>query len=251
MSRWQEEKAERNRRSLARLSKNLPAIFPPAILARALARPFVPPTPRLAIESYWRAHPLRAERLARALAAKTGQPPGWTWRISQSRKTGLPSTFRTPPAPYREQAYSLGAGFCVVCGQPVYRLGWHKNLWRGGLNKNATWHCACVVAWQFWNAPNSEAALLRRLQNRRCRQTGGRLWRDAEIDHRIPLFRVWRDHRNAGWPKLLGYWGLPNLQAINRDAHLTKSAIEARHRATYDFASDEDLQNETSIFTAS
>jgi len=63
MSNWQAEQAERNRKSLARLTKALPAIFPPAVLARALSRPFMPPTPRLAIDSYWRAHPIRADRL--------------------------------------------------------------------------------------------------------------------------------------------------------------------------------------------
>jgi hypothetical protein len=180
--------------------------------------------------SYWRAHPIRADRLARALATRTGPPLGWTWRISDKRKSGLPSTFRTPPAPYRERAYSLGPGFCCVCGQPVYRLGWHIDLWDAGPNNKSVWHCACVVAWQFWNAPNSEAALLRRLQKRRCGQTGGRLWRDAEVDHRVPLFRVWRDHRNEPWPKLLSYWGLPNLQVINREVHAAKCAIEARDR---------------------
>src|SRR5215469_16157616 len=61
MSKWEAEKAERNRRSIARLTKSLPSIFPSAILSRALGRPFVPPTPRLAIDSYWGAHPLRAE----------------------------------------------------------------------------------------------------------------------------------------------------------------------------------------------
>jgi hypothetical protein len=230
MSNWQTEKAERNRRSFARLSRALPAIFPLAVLARALNRPFIPPTPRLAIESYWRAHPIRADRLARALAAKTGAPVGWTWRISHNRKTGLAATFRAPPAPYRERVYNLGPGFCCVCGQPVYRLGWHTDPWGTGLNKNAVWHCACVIAWQFWNAPNSEAALLRRLQGRRCFQTGGRLWRDAEVDHPVPLFRVWRDHRDERWPQLLNYWGLPNLQVINRDVHIAKSTIEARDR---------------------
>jgi hypothetical protein len=230
MSRWQEEQAERNQRSLVRLSKALPAPFPPAVLARALARPFIPPTPRLAIESYWRAHPVRADRLARALAARTGAPPGWSWRIGQNRKTGLPATFRTPPAPYREGAYSLGPGFCCVCGQAVYRLGWHKDLWGTGPNKNAVWHCACVVAWEFWNAPNSEAAVLRRLQGRRCGQSGRRLWKNAEVDHRVPLFRVWKEYRDVPWPKLLAYWGMPNLQVINRDVHVAKCAIEARNR---------------------
>jgi Histidine kinase len=87
-----------------------------------------------------------------------------------------------------------------------------------------------VTSFAHWNAPNGEAALLRRLQGRRCGQTGGRLWRNAEVDHRLPLFRVWRDYRNEGWPNLLSYWGLPNLQVINRDVHAAKCAIEARDR---------------------
>src|ERR1700735_896500 len=91
MSDWQAQKAERNRQSLARLTKSLPPIFPPAVLKRALNRPFVPPTPRLAIDPYWRAHPLRADRLARALAARSGAPDGWTWRLGDSRKSGLPT----------------------------------------------------------------------------------------------------------------------------------------------------------------
>ena len=75
-------RAERNRKALARLTKALPAIFPAPVLTYALKRAFIPPTPRLAIESYWRSHPFRADRLARALAARTGPPVGWTWRIS-------------------------------------------------------------------------------------------------------------------------------------------------------------------------
>ena len=117
-----------------------------------------------------------------------------------------------------------------MCGQPVYRFGWHVDLWNGGANKNANWHCACVIAWEFWNVPSGETALLRRLQARRCRQTGGRLWKNAEVDHRIPLFRVWKEYRDTPWPKLLDFWGLPNLQVINRDAHAAKSAFEARGR---------------------
>src|ERR1700733_7646346 len=186
MSEWRDEI---NRKALARLTKALPAIFPPAVLAHALQRRFTPPMPRLAIDSYWRAHPLRADRLARALAARSGAPAGWNWRLGGERKKGLPAPCRRPPAPYREPGYSRGAGFCCVCGQPIYRFGWHTDLWDTGPNKNAIWHCACVIAWQFWNAPSGEAPLLRRLQGRGCGETGGRLWRRAEIDHRIPLFR--------------------------------------------------------------
>jgi hypothetical protein len=230
VSAWQDKKAERNRQSIARLQKALPQVFPPLVLSRALGRPFVPPTPRLAIDSYWRAHPLRADRLARALARRSGSPGGWTWRIADSRKSDLPSTFRVPPTPYRERKFSRGPGFCSVCGQEVYRFGWHADLWGAGPNKKANWHCACVIAWQFWNAPSGEARLLRRLQARHRAQSGGRLWKNAEIDHRIPLFRVWSELRETPWPRLLDYWGLPNLQVINRDAHAAKSATEARER---------------------
>ena len=57
-----------------------------------------------------------------------------------------------------------------------------------------------------------------------------RLWKTAEIDHRVPLFRVWNEHRETPWPNLLSYWGLPNLQVINRDVHAKKCAAEAQDR---------------------
>jgi hypothetical protein len=227
MSEW---RAERNRLSLARLTKALPQDFPAPVLVHALARPFIPPMPRLAVDSYWRAHPIRADRLARALAARSGAPAGWTWRLVAGRENGLAESFRAPPAPYREQEFSRGPGFCCVCGQPVYRLGWHADLWRKGQNRNAQWHTACVVAWRFWNAPSDQARMLKKLQNRRCVQSGGRLWKTAEVDHRVPLFRVWREHRETAWPMLLGFWGVPNLQVINRDIHAAKCAAEAGYR---------------------
>ena len=87
-----------------------------------------------------------------------------------------------------------------------------------------------VVAWQFWTAPSDHARLLRRLQARRCGESGGRLWESAEVDHRIPLFRVWGEYRDTLWQALLDYWGLPNLQVINRDVHVAKCATEAQHR---------------------
>ena len=46
----------------------------------------------------------------------------------------------------------------------------------------------------------------------------------------MPLFRVWKAHRDTPWPQLLGFWGLPNLQVINRDSHAEKSAAEAATR---------------------
>jgi len=236
MSEW---RAVRNAQSLARLNRALPEIFPRPVLIHALARAFTPPLPRLAIDSYWRKHPVRADRLARALAARSGAPKAWTWRLASGRSKDLPVTFRTPAAPYREAAFRLGPGFCCVCGQPVYDFGWHFDLWGRGSNRKAQWHTACVVAWRFWNAPNDHIQLLKRLQGRRCAQTGGRLWKTAEVDHRVPLFQVWREHRDAPWPSLLAYWGAPNLQVINRDAHVEKCASEANYRSEWRIANGE------------
>jgi hypothetical protein len=227
ISQW---RAERNRAALARLQRALPKIFPAPVLAHALARSFTPPMPRLAIDSYWRAHPVRADRLARALAARSGAPESWTWRLGDTG--GLAASFRAPPAPYREERFSRGGGHCCVCGQPVFRFGWHADLWGAGVNRNAAWHAACVAAWRLWNAPSDHARLLKRLQARRCAATGGRLWKTAEVDHRVPLFRVWREHRASAWPTLLAFWGVPNLQVINRDVHAAKCADEARARAS-------------------
>ena len=79
------------------------------------------------------AHPFRADRLARALAARTGSPSAWSWRLGVDRENGLPTTFRAPPSPYRERQYSRGPGFAVcagsrfidsvgmsICGTPAY-----------------------------------------------------------------------------------------------------------------------------------
>jgi hypothetical protein len=93
------------------------------------------------------------------------------------------------------------------------------------------WHSACVIAWQFWNAPSDQVKILKRLQARRCAGSGRRLLRSAEVDHRVPLFQVWREHREAPWPGLLGFWGLPNLQVINREVHVAKCAEEASSRS--------------------
>lgn len=228
MSQWRDE---RNERSLARLRRAMPAVFPAPVLVHALSRSLIPPTPRLAVESYWRAHPIRADRLARALAARSGAPEGWAWRTGAARSG--PVAFRMPPAPYREKAHALGPGHCCVCGQRVYRLGWHVDLWRDEKpNRNATWHSACVAAWKLWTVPADAGRLLKVAQGRKCAVTGKRLLRTAEVDHRLPLYRVWRDHGETPWPDLLRYWGWPNLQVINRPAHVAKSAEEAGERAS-------------------
>ncbi|GJD48301.1 hypothetical protein OPKNFCMD_1018 [Methylobacterium crusticola] len=232
-SAWREA---RNVAARARLARVLPAVFPAPVLRHALSRPLVPPTPRLAVESYWRTHVLRADHLARTLAARSGPPEGWTWRLGgvpAEAPEGLALSFRAPPSPYREAAHARGRGACCVCGQPVYRFGWHRDLWGAGSpNRNASWHAACVAAWKLWNAPADHVKLLKKRQRHRCAQSGKRLLRTAEVDHRVPLYRVWREHRAAPWPVLLGYWGLPNLQVVNRTIHADKCAAEAGERAS-------------------
>ena len=168
MSTWQELKTERNRQSVARLAEGVPADFSADRIA-ARARPSVQsPTPRLARIPIG-AHIRCAHRLARALAAKSGAPDNWTWRLADKRKRGLPATFRTPPAPYRETKYARRPLASAV--SRFFVFGWHVDTGGGGPNRNATWHCACVITWQFWNAPSGEAPL-RRLQARRCVEGG-------------------------------------------------------------------------------
>ena len=235
MSNWRDEKNEKSR---ARLDRRLSEAFPACVLAHAMRQPFTPPTQRLAVESYWRHRPLLADRLCRALAAKTGAPAGWEWRLKSGRDADLGKdaelglSFRAPPAPYRERKYALGPGYCCVCGQPVYRLGWHVDVWSDDApNENTTWHSACVAAWKLWAAPTAYLRILKLRQQRKCLATGKRLLKTSEVDHRVPLFEVWAEHRHRPWPELLAFWGAPNLQVINKAAHSDKCAEEAGTRA--------------------
>ncbi|MBE7245555.1 MAG: hypothetical protein INR63_11425, partial [Actinomycetospora chiangmaiensis] len=106
----------RNQKAQARLERALPPVFPAPVLRHALTRPLIPPTPRLAVESYWRNHVLRADRLARALAARSGTPEGWAWQLGRDGTgEGRAVSFRTPPAPYRDPAFARGRGACCIC----------------------------------------------------------------------------------------------------------------------------------------
>ncbi len=151
--------AQRNEKARARLMRNLPEVFPGTVLVHALSRPFLPATPRRTVDSYWRYHPIRADKLARALAALSGAPEGWMWRVG-IQKSGPLVSFRVPPTPFREPAYTKGPGHCCVCGQPIFRFGWHRDLWGDRRpNQNATWHSCCVAAWNLWIAPSDQLLL--------------------------------------------------------------------------------------------
>lgn len=218
---------ERNETSRAVLEK-LPEHFPRPVLVRAFAQSWLPVSGRHAIDMYWRAHPARADRLARALAARSGAPEGWSWQIA---KRGKGAGFRLPPLPWREPRHARGKGHCVVCGGAIYRWGWHADLVGDGkLNGRAQWHGCCVAAWRLWTAPHRQRVFLSRLQGRRCALSGVRLLKTAEVDHRLPLHRVWAQERDTPWPRLLAFWGIPNLQVIDKAAHLGKTLAEGQAR---------------------
>ena len=122
-----ETRALANERALARLTRALPEIFPAPVLTYALNRRWTPPMPRLAVDGYWRAHPLRADRLARALAARSGAPDGWTWRLKEGRKRRSAGELPRAACPVPREGVRPRPGLCCVCGQPVYRLGWHAD----------------------------------------------------------------------------------------------------------------------------
>jgi hypothetical protein len=217
-----------NERALSALRADVLEAFPACVMLHAERQRWVPRTLRAAVDSYWRAHPIRADRLARALADKHGAPPGWVWRLD-GEEGGRPRTFRLPPAPYREAAHARGPSHCCVCGGPVFGFGWHTDpIGDGSLNGRARWHACCVVAWRLWRAPRAFLRQLGARQGRRCAETGRRLLRTAEVDHATPLFLVWRDHRDLPWPELLRFWGVPNLRVIGRESHAEKSAREIR-----------------------
>lgn len=213
-----------NGRAAAALDAQAHAL-PPAVLSHALRQRWMPRTMRSAVDSYWRAHPIRAEKLARALAAVSGTPDSWRWRNALAAAST--ANFRLPPLPYRVAKDEGRPGHCVVCGQPVFRFGWHRDLWDAGApNRRAVWHACCVIAWKFWTAPCDHRKLLSKIQGRRCGLSGRRLLRTAHVDHRVPLFEVWREHHDRPWPELLAFWGAPNLQIVNAAVHVVKSVAE-------------------------
>jgi hypothetical protein len=150
--------------------------------------------PRLAIDSPARAS--GAGRSSLALAAKSGGPAGWTWRLADEKpdcirrrdhkkSDWLMWSFRVPPAPYRERNYALGP---VLHLRPaVYRFGWHMDLWGGGANRNAVWHAACVVAWDLWMAPVIMRVSSSAYSNGAAPRPAGGYGRPPG-DHRVPLF---------------------------------------------------------------
>src|SRR5687768_18508777 len=78
-------------RARAALEASGAEVLPLAVTVHALQSSWIPRTNRAAVDAYWRAHPVRAERLSRLLASRSGAPPDWAWRIgdrSEERRVG-------------------------------------------------------------------------------------------------------------------------------------------------------------------
>ncbi len=215
-----------NKRLAARLTRATPEIFPAPVLIHANNLRWMPPMPRLAADSYWRAHVIRADRLSRALAAQSGAPDGWTWRTG---KRG-PLRKLPPAARHIARRNSRAARASAACGQAV------------SIASAGTATCGTPARTA---APNGIRPASRRgdCGTRRATTTGccascsrAAARRAAAACGRPPrsttACRCFRCGRSAATRRgrSLSYWGVPNLQVINRDVHAAKCAEEAKYR---------------------
>ena len=216
-------KAERNGRSLARLLRHC-RVFPVAFfLARLAARSCRPRHGWRSIRigvlihfalTAWRAHLLpAAERQAVGVggSARTKRTGCQSLSGHHPRPIGNVHTREAPAfAVCADNRFIASAGMST-CGtqgptrmQPGTAHAWSRG--NSGLRR--------VITPGFSDAAKSGAAA----------KAADGCGRAREIDHRIPLCRVWSECRDAPWPALLDHWGLPNLQVINRDVHAAKCA---------------------------
>ena len=177
---------------------------------------------------------LYAERVTRILCRRSGAVEGYQWRAppkSWADQTRLTS-HRNPPLPFHSMVHK-GPGWCRVCGQPVYGGGSFRTF-AGEQSKRLTWHTICTAAYFLMTKPADYTAILILRQGQVCAITGAPLplpYRNVEVDHDVPLYRVARDHGDEPWYDLLRFWMTGNLRAITRAAYLAKCADEARDRA--------------------
>ena len=173
-----------------------------------------------------------AQKITLRLCRLSGLVDGFIWPPAprQQRRLYSPpprSRHREPPLPFHSFIHK-GAGHCRVCGQPVYgKEGSH--LKRFGESKR-TWHSVCVTSYDVMVNTGSYYREICLRQEGLCNISSEPI-RHAEIDHAVPLYRIARDHSARLWYRLLRYWMLPNLQVINREAHVAKCAAEAKERA--------------------
>lgn len=182
---------------------------------------------------------LYAERVTRTLCWRSGAVEGFTWDgWLPGRQWRASAWHRSPPLPFHSTIHK-GAGWCRVCGQPIYGAGSYRSF-GGPQSTRLTWHLICTESYFLMRNPADYAASLLLRQGGLCAISGEAIGPpakeyilDVEVDHDIPLFRVARDHSDEPWYELIRFWGSGNLKAITRAAHLAKCAEEARERRDY------------------
>lgn len=144
---------------------------------------------------------------------------------------------RTPPLPFHAGASAQGQ--CRVCGQPIYRDGSHRPGPEAELSRQ-TWHAGCVTTYFLWTTPSKYARALIWRQKGLCAMTGESLLGpngirtvEIQVDHKIPLYRVAREHGALPWFEQLRFWGLGNLRALSVLGHKIKNEMEAAERAEF------------------
>lgn len=177
-----------------------------------------------------------AERVTRILCRRSGVVDEFTWDGYGLGRTWRASAWhRSPPLPFHSTVHK-GAGWCRVCGQPIYGGGSFRSF-AGPQSKRLTWHTLCTTTYFLMTKPSNYANVLLVRQAGLCWISGEPLGPpakeyllEADVDHDVPLFRVARDHAAEPWYELIRFWGFGNLRAVTRAAHLTKSALEAAER---------------------
>lgn len=158
----------------------------------------------------------------------------YTWRHPDTGEPGLivrpdKILFREFPKPFNHGGHGAG---CPMCGGVRYNLGWHTD-WDGtGKSKTGYWHKACAAAYALMSTPNEYSSFFYTRQDGFCSVTGEELIDGQyQIDHIIPLYRVYRDFGHIPVLELIEFWGPNNLRAITTEAHKDKNRYEARERA--------------------
>ena len=162
---------------------------------------------RKAIDHYIANNPRWARDEFLRLAKKQGAPEDWTWAKHCKGK------YRKFPTPWRKKS---PYGKCVMCGRPIYKLGWHAPWGQDKkINKKANWHAVCSFVYLDSTRPKKK--------------------KGYQIDHFTPLYRVyraWKD-RDDAWPTITHFWSPDNIQYITEKEHKKKSKEESGERSRY------------------
>ena len=108
---------------------------------------------------------------------------------SEFKNRGHGSVFGCPQPHSANRPIRRDLAIAVCAGSPYFGSAGIVTFGATGAQIK-TWHSCCVAAWNLWIAPSDHVRHLKVLQKRRCFATGERLIKNAEVDHRIPLFKV-------------------------------------------------------------